>query len=298
MKRTVRGEAYWTAPALARRCVEFAAATVPFEGFDLVVDPSAGRGAFLTLLPPEKRVALDLRPQHPEVRRGDFLSWSPPRTAGRTLTIGNPPFGSRAALAMAFIARAATYSDAFAFVLPRSFNKYTFQNRVPADFHLLASFDCDQFCGEDGRPKAVRAVFQVWERRPYPRPRVEPDASHPHFAMRHRHLSRTSPDEIARVRREFDFAIAQVGRNFRPKDVDAVTRGSHWFIKALVPGVRPRFDLLDFGFLAEMNTAHTSLSKRDIVRAYQAVLDLEGDQPPRRARPQRAGPAGGAAGRR
>jgi hypothetical protein len=275
VKRTVRGEPYWTAPELAQRCVDFAAAMLGFERFALLVDPSGGRGAFLTLLPADRRIAVDLRPQHPEIRRGDFLSWSPPRACGPTLTIGNPPFGQRAALAMAFIARAAAYSDAIAFVLPRSFNKYTFQNRIPAAFHLLGSFDCDEFCHEDGRPATVRAVFQVWERRTYPRLRVEPDESHPHFAMRHRHLSRTTAEQLACVRREFDFAIAQVGRDFRPKDADEVSRGSHWFIKPLVADVRRRFDVLDFGFLDNMNTAHTSLSKRDIVRAYQAVLDAE-----------------------
>jgi hypothetical protein len=273
VKRTVRGEAYWTAPGLAQRCVDFAADVLSFDRFELLIDPSAGRGAFLTLLPADKRIAVDISPQHPEVRRGDFLSWAPPRALGPTLTIGNPPFGQRGALAMAFIVRAAAYSEAFAFVLPRSFNKYTFQNRVPPQFHLLGSFDCDEFCSEDGRPKQVRAVFQVWERRDQARPRIEPDASHPHFEMRHRHLSRTPPDAIARLREDFAFAIAQVGSDFRPKDVAALTRGSHWFIKPLVPGVRRRFDVLDFGFLENMNTAHTSLSKRDIVRAYRAVLD-------------------------
>jgi hypothetical protein len=275
VKRTVRGEAYWTGPDLAERCVEFAAGLLGLDRFALLVEPSAGRGAFLTLLPPDRRVALDLDPRHPEIRRGDFLSWSPPPRTGATLTIGNPPFGQRAALAMAFILRAAAYSDAFAFVLPRSFNKYTFQDRVPGDFHLVGSFDCDDFCAEDGRPKRVRAVFQVWERRAYPRPRLDPAAEHPHFAMRHRHLSRTSPAQLGEIRAAFDFAIAQVGVDFRPKDVQLVTRGSHWFIRPLVPGVRRRFDALDFGFLANMNTAHTSLSKRDIVRAYQAVLDAE-----------------------
>ncbi len=275
MKRAVCGEPYWTAPELARRCVEFAAQRLPFEGFDLLVEPSAGRGAFLTLLPADKRVALDIEPRHPEIRRGDFLAWVPPMDRGRILTIGNPPFGQRGALAMAFITRAAHYSDAFAFVLPRSFNKYTFQNRVPESFHLIGSFDCDDFCGEDGAAKKVRAVFQVWERRGDRRPRLQPDAGHPHFSMRHRHLSRTRAEELADIRREFDFAIAQVGSDFRPKDAAQVTRGSHWFIKPLVPGVRRRFDRLDFSFLENMNTAHKSLSKRDIVRAYQAVLDAE-----------------------
>jgi hypothetical protein len=39
-----------------------------------------------------------------------------------------------------------------------------------------------------------------------------------------------------------------------------------------VPGVRERFERLDFGFLDGMNTAHTSLSKKDIIAAYEKVV--------------------------
>lgn len=38
-----------------------------------------------------------------------------------------------------------------------------------------------------------------------------------------------------------------------------------------------RCERLDFSFCENLNTAHTSLSKQDIVRAYQKVLDNEVD---------------------
>lgn len=270
MKRTVLTERYFTPPDLARRCVGLVAARFGLETFDLVVEPSAGEGAFFDLLPPSTRLGIDVDP-YPGLLRGDFLAWRPDGGRGRVLTVGNPPFGQRAALAVDFLDHACSFSDVVAFILPRSFNKYTFQDRVRRDFHLVDSFDCDEFVGPDGSPKRVRAVFQVWERRDHLREMVALPGSHPDFEMRHGHLSRLSEVELAGLRRDYEFTVPQVGMDFRPRPVDTVTRGSHWFIRPNVPGVRERFERLDFSFLDGMNTAHKSLSKRDIVAAYVAT---------------------------
>jgi len=262
---------FFTAPHLAARCVKLLDARCKMKSYDLVVEPSAGDGVFLTLLPEDRRVGIDVAPGHPEVLCGDFLAWQPPVSAGRILTIGNPPFGQRASLALAFIEHAATFSDTIAFILPRSFNKYTFMNRVPRYFHLLDSFTCDEFCGPRGEDRRVNAVFQIWQRRSRVRALLQLPDSHPDFEMQHAHLSRTSPDALDKLRREFEFTIPQVGMNFRPRPVENVSRGSHWFIKPNVPGVKERFERADYAFIDDMNTAHKSLSKRDIIAAYTNV---------------------------
>ena len=63
MKRSVGHEQYFTDPALAGRCVAFAASLLAFEEFELFVEPSAGEGAFLRLLPEERRIGIDLEPR-------------------------------------------------------------------------------------------------------------------------------------------------------------------------------------------------------------------------------------------
>jgi len=271
VKRRVGCEPYFTPPDLAARCVALVDDLCGLGSFDLVVEPSAGKGAFLRLLPESTRVGVDIEPRVPDVERADFLGWRPVSGSGRILTVGNPPFGQRAALAMSFLHHACSFSDTVAFILPRSFNKYTFQDRVHPLFHLTGSFDCDDFHGEAGNRLTVKAVFQVWERRDRHRARVVMPDAHPDFVMRHRHLSRLAPGELERLRTEFAFTVPQVGVDFRPRDVATVTRGSHWFINPLVHGVRERFERLDFGFLDGMNTAHRSLSRRDIVTAYTAL---------------------------
>lgn len=277
MKRTVTTEQYFTDPALAESCVEFVGQHLHLNDFDLIVEPSAGEGSFLSVLPPARRIGVDIDPRAPGVVHADFLCWLPPREAGPILTVGNPPFGQRGAKAMAFLNHACAFSEAVALILPRSFKKYTFQNRVHPYFHLVASFDCQDFIDPDGRPIQVRTVFQIWVRRDEERAQVAMPSVHPHFEMRHAHLSRVTELERARLRSSYAFTVPQVGENFAPRDVDEVVKGSHWFIRPVEPGVRERFGLLDFGFLDGMNTAHKSLSKKDIIAAYQAVCDRPDD---------------------
>ncbi len=277
MKRQVGREQYFTSRQLALRCVAFTRDLVDWDAFEHFLEPSAGEGSFLELLPHGRRIGLDVEPLAPEVTEADFLGWEPLPLQGRTLTIGNPPFGQRAALAFSFLQHACTFSEVVAFILPRSFNKYTFQNRVTANFHLLGGFDCSDFYLRGRGSQSVRTVFQVWERRDESRSLVQPPDSHPDFEMRHCHLSRAAPHHLAAIRAEYEFAIAQVGVDFRPKPSLEVHKGSQWFVRPRTAGVRERFQRADFGFLDGMNTAHKSLSRRDIVTAYQAVVDAEGD---------------------
>jgi hypothetical protein len=277
VKRHVDREQFFSSSELASRCVAFADEVLDLSRFSLIVEPSAGAGAFYDLLPEAARVGIDIAPQRAGLEEGDFLTWTPSSTDGHVLTIGNPPFGQRAALAIAFLDHACTFSDAVAFVLPRSFNKYTFQDRVHPFFHLEASIDCDEPFSKDGREVMVKTTFQVWTRRTVRRVSNRPPSDHPHFTMRHCHLSRTSDEALTAIRKDFPFSIPQVGADFSPRDSHEVSRGSHWFIRPNVAGVRARFERLDFSFLANMNTAHMSLSKRDIVWAYGRVLESDGE---------------------
>lgn len=275
MKRTVEKEQYFTSPELASQCIEFARGLLDFDSYNHIVEPSAGGGAFFERLPANRRIGLDIEPQHEEIERADFLRWEPPLFAGPILTIGNPPFGQRAAIAVKFLDHACRFSEAVAFILPRSFNKYTFQNRIDPYFHLLGSFNCDEFHSTDGEVVTVKTTFQVWRRQSTKRKQLELRSTHSDFDMLHCHLSRTTPERLAQIREDYPFTVPQVGANFSPRESSSVDRGSHWFIRPNVAGVRERFERMDFSFLKDMNTAHTSLSKRDIVLAYEKVVSDE-----------------------
>jgi predicted RNA methylase len=187
------------------------------------------------------------------------------------MTIGNPPFGARGSHAIQFMNHAATFSDVIAFILPRSFKKDTFYNRVNPYFHLTSSFDDHEYFRESDRSAQIKTVFQIWQRESDRRGKIARPRSHADFTMRHAHLSRVSEGALRQLRSQYEFTIPQVGSNFFPRDVHSVKRGSHWFIHPLQPGVREVFQKCDFSFLDDMNTAHKSLSKADIVQAYRSA---------------------------
>lgn len=275
-KRQVKLEQYFTTDTLVRKCLSALESHYPLSSFDLIVEPGAGDGAFLAALPTKKTVAMDIDPRHPSVVYGDFLSWSPPQVAKpqRILSIGNPPFGQRAALAVKFLERACGFSDVVAFILPRIFRKHTFRSRVNKQFHCVHEFDCGEFRLPDGSDFTVKCVFQVWERRAEPREDVQLDTKHPDFDLKHAHLSRITPAQFSELCKRYDFALPQVGTKFKPCDHTKLTAGSHWFVRANCKGVRDVFERLDFKFLANTNTTFTSLSKKDIILAYKAAKKI------------------------
>ena len=140
------------------------------NGYDLrahvFLEPSAGEGCFLRLLPPTRSIALDIEPRNADIQRADFLEWSPPKTA-KYAVIGNPPFGVRGAIALAFINRAAIFADIIGFILPMTFTsngKGGAMTRVKG-LHLLHSEELPPnafYDADNGNEKDINTVFQVW----------------------------------------------------------------------------------------------------------------------------------------
>ena len=163
----------FTKPEIARACFDAFLSVAKRAGYDLnrhvFIEPSAGDGCFLDLLPGDRRIALDIDPKNFETHRANFLEWAPPNR-GNYAVIGNPPFGVRGAIALAFVNRAAFFADLVGFILPMTFTsdgKGGAKTRVRG-LHLLHSIDMptnsfyDASCGGD---KDINTVFQVWGRR-------------------------------------------------------------------------------------------------------------------------------------
>jgi len=132
------------------------------------VEPSAGAGAFYDLLPDHRRVGIDIVPMNSEYISQDFLSWSPKKNGYRYTAIGNPPFGYRAWLALAFMNHAATFCDYVGFILPMAFQsegKGSPKHRVDG-LRLVHSeiLPRDSFTDKNGEPVKINALWQVWHR--------------------------------------------------------------------------------------------------------------------------------------
>ena len=128
--RTVESEQYYTPLGTAQELYD-ATMLIVGEDFDNFVEPSAGKGAFLACMPPDKRIGIDIDrwgwhygSVGKDIEEQDFFNFVWPE--GRTITIGNPPFGRRGKLAMKFLNISAEYSEVVAFILPAIFSKFTF----------------------------------------------------------------------------------------------------------------------------------------------------------------------------
>ena len=232
----------------------------------LLVEPSAGGGAFYRQMP-VNTVAIDRDPKCPGILKGDFLAIRLVCDL-LTITVGNPPFGKNACLAIDFFNHAAGQSDVIAMIFPRSFLKASIENRLDSTFHLV---HCDAVPPNafelDGERRDVGAVFQIWERRANSRELRPQQREHPDFKF-------SDPSD-------FSFVIRRVGAKAGEITHDReVHEDSHHFIKGDVEQVMRQLDLA--GAAADA-TSTPSLARSEIVDLYRR--HVEGLVGRRRRRP-------------
>ena len=163
---------FFTKPEVAAACVASLKSFLEAQRVDseklLYIEPSAGMGAFYNLLPPGQRLGVDVQAFNPEYEQADFLTWQPNTslTKGRIVCVGNPPFGKRGWLALAFLNHAAEFADYVAFIVPMGFQsrgKGNLQDRVKGLTLVQSSpLSIDSFCDENGRTLKVNCLWQIW----------------------------------------------------------------------------------------------------------------------------------------
>ena len=161
---------YYTQKEVAAHCVQRILELLPAAVAEAAwIEPSAGKGVFLEAAKAAGIAGasgLDIDPKAEGIQKADFLLWNEPPAGKAALIFGNPPFGRQGSAAKAFIKHAATFADAVAFILPRSFVKPSMSRAFPPRFHCLWSEELAANSFEvNGEPYDVPCVFQIWERR-------------------------------------------------------------------------------------------------------------------------------------
>lgn len=163
---------FFTKPEIAKYCYENLLSFILKDGGKEAhfkfIEPSAGAGAFYDLLPKDRRIGIDILPFKPDIIKQDFLSWSIKPNGYNYVTIGNPPFGYRAWLALAFMNHAANFSDYVGMILPMSFQsdgKGSSKHRVK-NLKLIHSevLPKDSFIDPYGKQVKINALWQVWKK--------------------------------------------------------------------------------------------------------------------------------------
>lgn len=163
---------FFTRPAVAKACWESLCKYMKADGVNIThyefVEPSAGLGAFYDLLPDKRRIGVDVARFRPGFIQNDFLTWSPSKNGNNYACIGNPPFGYRAWLALAFLNHAARFSDYVGFIVPMAFQsrgKSNVQDRVKGLYLAHSSpLPANSFVDADGNSLKINALWQIWAR--------------------------------------------------------------------------------------------------------------------------------------
>lgn len=227
------------------------------DSFDHFLEPSAGTGSFFNQLDPNKRIGIDLDPKYTGIIKADFLQWSAPPNK-RIVTVGNPPFGKNASLAVKFFNRAAEFSNVIAFILPRTFRKDSIINRLDRNFHLVYDETVpDNSFIHEGKPYNVWCCAQIWVRRYHQRDTIKIPRMDDFSVW----FDIVPPDDA-------DFSIQRVGGRagtIRTTDFSGYSPLSHYFIKAKDHRVLDAFMMIDFENVKNNTAGNPSISPGELL---------------------------------
>ena len=161
---------FFTTLDMAKQCYEIFKNKLKDLGEDEedfnYIEPSAGAGVFLDVLPNKRTIGLDIEPRRKDVIQHDYLTWLP-KEEKNYVVFGNPPFGLRGHLALKFINHSANFSDYVCFILPQLFEsdgKGSPRKRIE-DYNLIHSEKLEgSFVYPDGKEVLVNTIFQIWSK--------------------------------------------------------------------------------------------------------------------------------------
>lgn len=132
----------------------------------IFIEPSAGDGAFLKVLP-SNTIAFDIEPRNERITKQDYLLWKPSDMSKKYIVFGNPPFGLRGHVALNFIRHSFEFADYVCFILPQLFEsdgKGSPRKRVDG-YNLIYSEKISAlFYTPENTNVNINGVFQIWSK--------------------------------------------------------------------------------------------------------------------------------------
>ena len=241
-------EQYYTPPELAAALVAEVAGLVDDFSSRTVLEPAGGTGSFVDAAKAlgAKVISFDIEPKHASVALADFLLSDP--GVSNAVTISNPPFGRNNSLSIPFFNHAAEYSEYIAFIVPRSWRKWSVINRLDRRFHLMIDHDIEvSYQDASGKTlserKLLATCFQVYQRRDLLRDRV--------VVQDLGVVEKVAAHEADVALTIFGFGCGTVLTDFEP-----VKNTTRMFLKLMHPKALEALRAVEFGRFSK-NTAYT-----------------------------------------
>lgn len=280
-----RLDAFYTKHEIAHKCMH----ETNLIAYKLVgdapfyIEPSAGDGVFYDLLPYNSRIGFDIEPRHKDVIACDFLAsnYTPPKHKSRVIIIGNPPFGLRGNLAVAFMKKAFVIADTVAFIVPVIFRKYFIHKQLPKELRWIYSLGLPRnaFRTCNKANYSVHTEFQIWTRiasdHKNQRLFISPPITHKDFFL---YQYNNTKEALKVFENAFDFAVPCQGYQDytrRERSVEKCEKNKQWILfKANTKAVLDRLYNIDFETLAMKHTTMTpGFRKGDVIHEYALHYD-------------------------
>jgi hypothetical protein len=216
---------FYTKNDIVEDCKNIIINQIKIKQNDLIIEPSAGNGAFIKIIKELSKnyKFYDLQPENSQIEKQDFLLLDIKKIIvpnKKIHIIGNPPFGRQSSLAIQFIKKCCEFADTISFILPKSFKKDSNKSKFDNYFHLIYEKDLEKNSFVvNGVDCDVPCVFQIWKKKNIPRTKIE----------------KLIPTNFKFVNKteQHDISFRRVGVYAGKIDKDTIDKSiqSHYFIK-------------------------------------------------------------------
>jgi len=254
---------FYTKDTIVNICIDLIKNFINIEKNDLIIEPSAGNGAFIKSIKnlSKNYKFYDIAPENKEIIKQDFLLLENPIN-NKVHIIGNPPVGRQSSMAIKFIKKSCEFANSISFILPKSFKKDSMQKHFNNYFHLIHEVDLEENSflvnNEDAN---VPCIFQIWEKKEEQR-----DI-----------LAKLNPVNFKFVKKEEnpDISFRRVGINAGniSKNILDKSSQSHYFIKFINNNIDENLNKLkDVTFDSNNTVGPKSISKQELISQWNLHL--------------------------
>lgn len=260
---------YYTKYNIVEMCIHYIKLTLHITLDDLIIEPSAGNGSFISSIKAlcNNYRFYDIQPEHPEIKQQDYLLINYSEfinNYNKIHIIGNPPFGRQSSLLIKFIKKSCEFCNSISFILPKSFKKDSLKRTFPLDFHLCFEIDIPEnsFLVNNINHN-VPCIFQIWEKKGFKRDII----------------SKLIPKEFTFVRKNEnpDISVRRVGVNAGKIDINIDNKNTqtHYFIKFTnMLSIDDNINILaNINYTFNNTVGPKSISKQELIYKFNSCYD-------------------------
>lgn len=256
---------YYTNVSTVNLCYEYIKNNLKINKNDLVIEPSAGDGAFISIIKQltNKYIFIDIEPNNKEIIKEDYLELDISKYKYKNIhIIGNPPFGRQSSMAIKFIKKSVDFATSISFILPKSFKKDSLQKYFPLNYHLKLSIDLpkNSFL-VNNKEYDVPCVFQIWKKE--------------NVLRQNNIILQPNNFEFVNKKENPDISFRRVGvyAGKIDKNTKDKSEQSHYFIKFKNNSLDDNLNkLAKINFETDNTVGPKSISKQEIIKKFNELL--------------------------